>query len=88
MIKLFVGPMGSGKSEKLLIHLHEKLQDRIPVVCLKPEIDTRAKNEIRSRNGNFHKAIFFTYSSRHFVAWFTNASQLLIPHSSFLTHNS
>lgn len=57
MIKLFVGPMGSGKSEKLLIHLHEKLQDGTPVVCLKPEIDTRAKNEIRSRNGNFHKAI-------------------------------
>ena len=57
MIKLFVGPMGSGKSEKLLIHLNKKLQSGTPVICLKPEIDTRAKNEIKSRSGKFHKAI-------------------------------
>lgn len=57
MVRIIIGPMGSGKSEQILsdINYIKKLGDK--VVCFKPKQDTRAKDEIKSRNGMSHKAI-------------------------------
>lgn len=57
MLKLIVGPMGSGKSAEALEFVNECKNKNIPVICFKPKIDTRTVNTIKSRNGMEHKAV-------------------------------
>lgn len=49
MIKLFTGPMSSGKSA-IIIQLYETISEMQPVLCFKPKKDTRSEYII-SRNG-------------------------------------
>ena len=49
MIKSFVGPMHSGKSDAL-ISIYNKIWNKSLVCAFKPRKDERDKNEIRSKN--------------------------------------
>lgn len=52
MINLIVGPMGSGKSAKLIAYYERMKKEHIESIDVyKPKIDTRNNNMIKSRNG-------------------------------------
>lgn len=55
MIKIFVGPMASGKSKRVL-DIYDNISNVKTVMCFKPNADTRSDN-IKSRNGNGAPAI-------------------------------
>lgn len=55
MIKVFLGPMKSGKSANL-IYVYEQCKHGKDVIAIKPKLDTRDKN-IKSRNGKSINAI-------------------------------
>lgn len=57
MVKIIIGPMGSGKSECILSDVNYIKASGEKVVCFKPKKDTRTSDEIKSRNGKSHKAI-------------------------------
>lgn len=56
MINVVIGPMGSGKSKKMLNMRTGLLLEKIDVVCFKPSVDTRNEG-IHSRDGQQADAI-------------------------------
>lgn len=60
MIKVFTGPMFSGKSS-LLVEEYNKIWNKAKVVCFKPDNDTRDHGVIKTRNfGNGISSICIT----------------------------
>ena len=56
----YYGVMGSGKSAKILELFEEYEKQNKKVLLLKPDIDIRDKNIIRSRNGKEENCITFS----------------------------
>lgn len=57
MVIMVTGPMGSGKSAKLISTHNSMVALDIPVMVFKPKMDTRSCNFIKSRNGSQIEAI-------------------------------
>lgn len=53
MIKVYTGPMYSGKSKRL-IEEYNKIWNKDRVICFKPSKDTRELSKIRSRDSNIN----------------------------------
>ncbi len=54
-LTFFTGPMACGKTLELVRHLHIFHEQRIPLICLRPAIDTRSPT-VQSRSGLLHDA--------------------------------
>ncbi len=55
-LTFFTGPMACGKTLELVRHLHIFHEQQIPLVCLRPAIDTRTP-VVQSRSGLLHDAV-------------------------------
>jgi thymidine kinase len=55
-LTFFTGPMACGKTLELVRHLHIFREQRIPLVCIRPSLDTRTP-AVQSRAGLLHDAI-------------------------------
>ncbi len=55
-ITFFTGPMACGKTLELVRHLQIFQEQRIPLICLRPQIDTRTPT-VQSRAGVLHDAV-------------------------------
>lgn len=56
-LEVITGPMFSGKTEELIRRLKRWEYARVPTVVLKPAIDHRTDEEVRSRAGSSLKAV-------------------------------
>ncbi|MBM3204422.1 thymidine kinase [Candidatus Uhrbacteria bacterium] len=55
-LTFFTGPMACGKTLELVRHLHIFREQQIPLVCIRPAIDTRTPT-VQSRSGLLHDAV-------------------------------
>ena len=55
-LTFFTGPMACGKTLELVRHLQIFQEQRIPLICLRPTIDTRTPT-VQSRAGLLHDAV-------------------------------
>ncbi|MSR84890.1 hypothetical protein EXS71_00380 [Candidatus Uhrbacteria bacterium] len=55
-LTFFTGPMACGKTLELVRHLQIFREQQIPLICLRPSIDTRTPT-VQSRGGLLHDAI-------------------------------
>lgn len=55
-ITFFTGPMACGKTLELVRHLQIYQEQKIPLICLRPSIDTRSE-QVQSRSGLLYASV-------------------------------